>query len=148
MRYLQQSCLCFNVPWRWAVWVHRGRQNHRAKGTPGLQLRHTAWAQNSCKSGLISGSARFIADLWHQSNKKPQEVSGKSGLLKIARLMTRDVLPPSRRVARAVRPRAASPAKGSSPSRPNPSDVKETKVHGGTRSWLVRYQVFFDLLYF
>lgn len=36
-------------------------------------------------------------------------------------------------------------AKGSLPSCPNLSDVKEVRVHGGTRSWLVHSKVFFYL---
>lgn len=54
MRYLQQSCLCYDVPWHWLFGYIRGGKNHITKDTPGLQLCHTTWARSSCKSGPIS----------------------------------------------------------------------------------------------
>lgn len=92
-----------------------------------------------------------MADLWHQSNRKPQEASGKSVPPKspnLSFLMKGDILPLHQSAALAKphgQTKGSASAKGSLPSCPNLSDVKEVRVHGGTRSWLVHYKVVFYL---
>lgn len=41
--------------------------------------------------------------------------------------------------------KGSASAKGSLPSCPNLSGVKDVRVHGGTTSWLVHYKVVFYL---